>query len=1442
MATIILKPQKSAIEPFIRRASIPEVPRRTLLEGRLTRVEVRQRDRKVVIHLAVDQAVEEAVLAMVERELSAGLQGFEARLEIRVETPASPEERIAAIWGRVTALLAEGTPGINGWLTEASWTLEAPGRLALTVPNDVAREVLTKKGVERLLAAQLESDVGWSGHVVIRVTPAPEDHASGETMHQDDQRVFDEWCKRQGEGSSQSGKHRGKVNVSKPKARVLKGRDFAASPRPLKEIKEEENRVVIEGEVFSVDRRETKTGKEIVSFGITDYSDSLAAKFFRDKTDPSFQEIVPGSWLKLRGNVQYDKFSNELTLSPEDIVLGDKHLRTDDYPEKRVELHLHTKMSAMDACLDTGEAVARAAAWGHKAIAVTDHGVAQSFPEALAAGKKHGIKVIYGLEAYLVDDGTSIIERAPAGLFLRDAEFVVMDLETTGFSPIGDDIIQIAAVRVRGGVPGESFQTFVRPSKPIPSEVQDLTKITEDMVAGAPHPGEALRQFFDFCGDSVLVAHNAAFDYPFLRYHREKHLGEPCRLPMLDTLILARSLLPRLRSHALPAVCKEFGIKLLNHHQAVDDVKMLIDVLNKLLVLALEHTPDLVYVNDLNRLVSSLNVGQLRPEHCLILVQRQTGIKNLYKLISKSHLQYFNRTPRIPRSELMAHREGLLIGSACSEGALFGALLRGSPDDELEEIAAFFDFLEIQPAANYRGLIASGQLRSLEQLQDLNRRILELGRKLGKPVVATGDVHFWEPYEEIYRRVLKNGIGFRDEHDAPLYMRTTAEMLAEFTYIGDDEARRVVIDEPNALADSIEAVKPVPDGLFAPKLELAEERTREMSYERARRYYGDPLPELVEQRLKKELTSIIGNNFAVIYYIAHLLVKKSNEDGYLVGSRGSVGSSFVAWCMGITEVNALPPHYVCTQCHHLEWFADGRVGSGFDLPDKTCPVCGAELHKDGQDIPFETFLGFKGDKTPDIDLNFSGVWQPVIHRYTEQLLGGEKYVFRAGTIGTIADKTAYGMVKGWAEETGQTLRAAEVDRLARGFTGVKRTTGQHPGGMVVVPIGMEVEEVTPVQHPAGVSTSGIRTTHFDYHSFESNLLKLDILGHDDPTSLRMLHELTGVQILSIPMNDPRALRLFSPGGSEAIGLNPGDVEFDLGTIAVPEFGTRFVRQMLIETQPKTFSDLVRISGLSHGTDVWTNNAQELIKKGTCNLQNVIPTRDDIMVYLIYAGLEPSLAFKIMESVRKGKGLTPDMEEAMKQKNVPDWYIWSCKQIKYMFPKAHAVAYVISSLRIAWFKVYFPLEYYATYFSVRAGSFDADLCCKGPDAVRRYIEEINRKGREATAKEKDALTEMELVMEFFKRGYHFERVDLWKSDPTRFQVIKEEHALRCPFNALAGLGESAARNIAEARAEAPFQSAEDLRSRAKLTKTVIELLQNHGCLRGLPENNQLVFEI
>lgn len=1438
MATIILKPQKSAIEPFIRRALIPEESRRTLSEGRLIRVEVRQRERKVVVFLVVDRPVDDESLAAVERELSKGFQGYEARLHLRIETSVSPEERIAKVWSQVTASLSEQIPGINGWLSEARWNLETPGRLVVTVPNDGARLVLANKGVDRRLAAQLESEGGWIGQVVIRVDPAIQQQLPKADPENEEQRLFQEWLARRDEGQVQPGKE----SKQKPRTRVLKGRDFAGLPRPMAEIREEENRVVVEGEVFAVDRRETKTGKEILTFNISDYTDSLTAKIFRDKDGPSYEEIVPGTWLRIKGNVQYDRFNNELTLIPDDIVLGEKPARMDDAPDKRVELHLHTKMSAMDSCLDASEAVARAAAWGHKAIAITDHGVVQSFPEAMAAGKKHGVKIIYGVEAYLVDDGTAIIDRPPANVRLGDAEFVVVDIETTGLSPIGDDIIEIGAVRVRGGVPTESFQTFVRPGKPIPPEVQELTKITEDMVAGAPEPGEALRQFFDFCGEAILVAHNASFDFPFLRYHRAKHLGEPCSAPVLDTLILARSLLPHMRSHALSALCRELAIKLENHHRADADARTAAAVLKKLLEKALEQMPDLVYVSDLNRLAGSMNVQQLRPEHALILVQRQAGVRNLYRLISRSHLQYFNRTPRIPRRELEAHREGLLVGSACAEGSLFGALLRGSPDEELEEIAAFYDFLEIQPAANYQGLVASGQVRSLEHLQDLNRRILELGHKLGKPVVATGDVHFWDPHEEIYRRVLRHGIGFRDEHDAPLYMRTTAEMLAEFAYLGQEEARRVVIENPKALAESIEAVKPIPDGLFAPKLDDAEERTREMSYEKARRFYGDPLPELVAERLEKELKSIIGNNFAVIYYIAHLLVKKSNEDGYLVGSRGSVGSSFVAWCMGITEVNALPPHYVCTRCHHIEWFADGSVGSGFDLPDKTCPICGADLHKDGQDIPFETFLGFKGDKTPDIDLNFSGVWQPVIHKYTEQLLGGEKYVFRAGTIGTIADKTAYGMVRGWAEETGQHLRAAEIDRLARGFTGVKRTTGQHPGGMVVVPIGMEVEEITPVQHPADDASSGVRTTHFDYHSFESNLLKLDILGHDDPTSLRMLHELTGVDVLSIPMNDPKVLRLFSPGGSEALGLQPGDIEFDLGTVAVPEFGTRFVRQMLIETQPKNFSDLVRISGLSHGTDVWTNNAQELIKKGTCTLQNVIPTRDDIMVYLIYAGLEPSLAFKIMESVRKGKGLTPEMEEAMRQKNVPDWYIWSCKQIKYMFPKAHAVAYVISSLRIAWFKVYYPLEYYATYFTVRAGAFDADLCCRGPEAVRRYMEEINRKGREATAKEKDALTEMEVVMEFFKRGFRFERVDLWKSEPTRFQVLRDERALRCPFNALAGVGESAARNIAEARAEGPFQSVEDLRSRARLTKTVIELLQNHGCLKGLPENNQMVLGI
>ncbi len=1478
---VIINPDNQRWLALLQRASLPEATRVALTAGALRRIEVREDSREVLLHVELPSRLPLAEREVAAAALAAGLDAGESRLQLVVlvpgPDPAALPELMALAWPDVVVQAKARLPRTNGMLDAAVWRLERE-RLVVELATDVFREALEKADAGPTLAALVARETGWHPVIELRAPapaarpkakkaaalpaavqfdaeeplPPPPDDATAPAPEDDPaQQYIDQWMQRQGPAV------KGGPKRAAP-GQVLLGKAIpdGAPVREIRSIIEEENKLIIEGEVVGVETRDLRSGRILVAFSVcdllrgdnpNDLGDTLPCKAFREgRAEPWEQNLQPGAWVRVRGNAQTDRFSQELTLMAEDIVLGQRPERLDEWEgDRRIELHLHTRYSGMDAMIDPEALLTRLQKWGHTAVAVTDHGVVQAFPFLdHARSKPKGFKLIYGCELNMVDDGVPIVTRPRPGESLDTVEFVVLDIETTGFSPIGDDIIELGAVRYCGGSVGAAFQSFVRPAKVIPDKVVELTGITARMVADAPLPAEALRRFFDFVGDAVIVAHNAGFDYSFLRYHREKVLGEPLHNPVLDTLILGRSLLPRLKSHSLSALTEHLGVQLVDHHRADADARTTAHLLDKLLGLAREQKPDLAMVEELNHLTAGMNVEQLHPHHCTVLVRSQPGMKALYKLISLSHLSYFFRTPRVPRTELAQAREYLLLGSGGDGGALYEALIRGVPDSDLAELAEFYDYIEILPRSALAHLLAEGQVSSVEQLLGLNRRLYELGKRLGKPVVAVGDAHFLDPHQQIFRRILKGGIGFRGEHDAALYLRTTGEMLDEFAYLGEDAAREVVITATHALAAMIDAgIKPVPDKLFTPVLEGAEEQTREMAYARARQYYGEPLPELVAARLEKELGSIIGNGFAVIYYIAHLLVKKSNELGYLVGSRGSVGSSFVAWCMGITEVNALPPHYLCPQCHHVQWFNDGSVGSGFDLPAAACPRCqNPRLYKDGQDIPFETFLGFQGDKVPDIDLNFSGVVQGRIQKYSEELLGGEKQVFKAGTIGTIAEKTAYGMVKGWLEENNIAgVREAHVGYLRQGLVDVKRTTGQHPGGMVVVPVGMEVEEVTPVQFPADDRDSGVRTTHFDFHSYEGVLLKLDILGHDDPTTLRMLQDLTGLDVTTIPMDDPLVLRLFSPGGSEALGLRPGDVEYDLGTIAVPEFGTGFVRRMLLETRPQSFSDLVRISGLSHGTDVWAGVAQELIKQGKCTLQTVIPTRDDIMVRLIYWGVDPPMAFKIMESVRKGRGVTPEMEQAMTGHNVPDWYIWSCKGIKYLFPKAHAVAYVLSSLRVAYFKVHYPREYYATYFSVRAGSFDAELVCKGPEAVRRFMDEIAAKGRDATAKEKDALMEMELVMEAFRRNIQFRRVDLLRSEAMRF-TIDPDGALLCPFAALSGVGENAARAVVEARTQGPFQSVEDLRVRARLNKTVIELLHTHGCLQGMPENNQLVFNL
>ncbi|MGD6854583.1 PolC-type DNA polymerase III [Bacillus infantis] len=1237
--------------------------------------------------------------------------------------------------------------------------------------------------------------------------------------------------KKEAEGDSGSGELQGPLSIG---LTIKDDADF----RRLEEIVDEERRVAVEGFIFAAETKELRSGRTLLTFKVTDYTSSIMVKMFsRDKEDAAlFQHVQKGMWVKVRGSIQNDTFVRDLVMIGNDINEIKPVLRKDTAPEdeKRVELHLHTPMSQMDAVSSVSALVSQAKKWGHKAIAITDHAVAQSFPEAFGAGKKNDIKILYGVEINLIDDGVPIAYNS-APIHLAEGTYIVFDVETTGLSAVYDTIIELAAVKIHDGEIIDRFESFANPHHRLSATTINLTGITDDDVRNAPEVEEVLRKFKEWSGNDILVAHNASFDMGFLNTGYKRYgLGKAAN-PVIDTLELARFLLPEMKNHRLNTLAKKFDVELTQHHRAIYDAEATGYLLIKMLKEVMQKGID--YHNQLNDNMGKGNAYQrARPYHCTVLAQTEAGLKNLFKLVSISHMNYFYRVPRVPRSLLEKYREGLLVGSGCDRGEVFEAMMQKGPE-EAEDLASFYDYLEVHPKAVYAHLLEMELVRDEKALEEIISNIVKLGEKLDIPVAATGNVHYLNPVDKIYRKILINSQGGANplnRHQLPdVHFRTTNEMLDAFSFLGKEKAKEIVVENTNKVADMIDSIKPIKDDLYTPKIDGADEEMRNMSYDMARRIYGDELPEIVEARLEKELKSIIGHGFAVIYLISHKLVKKSLNDGYLVGSRGSVGSSFVATMTEITEVNPLPPHYVCPACKHSEFFNDGSVGSGFDLPDKTCPTCDIPYRKDGHDIPFETFLGFKGDKVPDIDLNFSGEYQPRAHNYTKVLFG-EDNVYRAGTIGTVADKTAYGYVKAYQQDNNLQIRGAEIDRLASGCTGVKRTTGQHPGGIIVVPDYMDIFDFSPIQFPADDRTSEWKTTHFDFHSIHDNLLKLDILGHDDPTVIRMLQDLSGIDPKTIPTDDPEVMKIFS--GTESLGVTQDQIMCKTGTLGIPEFGTRFVRQMLEDTKPTTFSELVQISGLSHGTDVWLGNAQELIHNSICTLSEVIGCRDDIMVYLIYQGLEPAFAFKIMESVRKGKGLSDDMEEEMRKNKVPEWYIDSCKKIKYMFPKAHAAAYVLMAVRIAYFKVHHALLYYAAYFTVRAEDFDVEAMVRGSQAIRAKIEEINAKGLDASPKEKNLLTVMELALEMNERGYKFSKVDLYRSDATDF--IIDGDSLIPPFNAIPGLGTNAALNIVKARGEGEFLSKEDLQQRGRISKTILEYLDNHGCLESLPDQNQL----
>ncbi len=1216
----------------------------------------------------------------------------------------------------------------------------------------------------------------------------------------------------------------------------------------ITDLNAESGNVCIDGEILGMEDKETKTGKVILSINIYDGTSTMTCKAFLPGKNAKniVKRLGKTKAVKLAGRAQMDAFSNELTIMANTIVESTplpKTTREDKAEVKRVELHMHTKMSAMDAMTSATDLIKRAMSWGMKSIAITDHGVVQAFPEAyhLLGRDNPEMKVIYGVEAYLVPDKEKSVKN-PRGQVLDDATYCVLDLETTGISITTEKITEVGIMKVKNGEVIDEFEIFVNPEKPIPQRVVEVTNITDEMVKDAETIDKVFPKILEFVGDSIIVAHNASFDVGFLK-HNAKLLGYEFNNTYIDTLPLAKDLFPDLKKYKLGKIADSLGIEVDVAHRALADVDTTVKVFNVMLKKLKDKG-----INTVDEIDSATKDPEAQKEefkkqrsyHAIILAKNYVGLRNLYKLVSISHLNYFYKNPRILKSIYKKYSEGLILGSACEAGELYQAIELGKSDEEIENIARDYDYLEIQPIGNNEFLVRNGVVPDREYLKDINRKIVELGEKLGKLVVATCDVHFMDPQDEIYRRILEAGQGYKDaDEQAPLYLRTTEEMLKEFEYLGEEKAYEVVVTNTNKVSDMCDRIDPISPEKCPPHIPGCEEDIKNIAYKKAHELYGDPLPEIVQTRLDKELNSIISNGYSVMYIIAQRLVWKSNEDGYIVGSRGSVGSSLVAFMTGITEVNSLQPHYRCPKCKYSE-FDDYGVGNGFDLPDKDCPKCGTKMAKDGMDIPFETFLGFNGDKEPDIDLNFSGEYQAKAHKYTEVIFG-KGTTFKAGTVGTVAEQTAFGYVKKYYEERNIPINKAEIARISVGCQGIKKTTGQHPGGIIVVPKGREIYEFTPVQHPADDPNSDIITTHFDYHSIDGNLLKLDILGHDDPTVIRMLQDITGVAPTDVPLDDKETMSIFS--STKALGVTPEQIHSEVGTYGIPEYGTKFARGMLLDTHPTTFDELIRISGLSHGTDVWLGNAQSLIEQGIVTLQQAICCRDDIMIYLMKKGLPPDKSFKIMEAVRKGKvakGKEPKWKDEyiplMLEHDVPEWYIKSCEKIKYMFPKAHAAAYVTNAFRIAWFKVHIPLAYYAAFFTIRAKAFDAEVMINGKEKVKNKMKEIEMMGNNATPKDKDMYDDLELVLEMYERGLRFLPIDLYKSHATKFQV--EGDSLRPPLNSIAGLGNVAAEGIMKARQEEKFMSIDDLKIRSKVGDSVTELLRQFGCLEGMSQSNQL----
>lgn len=1406
-----------------------------LQKGKIENVDVYAKEHRWDIHVFFDTPLQYDTYVALRKAIEESFASF-VNVRFFVNTGDGSDQYLPKYWHYAVQNSNVLQPMAREFLAGQK-TEKVDGRWVIPVDNNIIDGIIEQKALDDL-ALEMRKYGFFNLKFITQVDQSSMENnlQSLEERHEEHEKDM----QKQFEQTPEKAKPQPRQYPTKRTSYGKRKLDENAPITQIQDVEDGTRNVVIEGNIFNIESRELKSGAVIFTGEITDYSDSIAfKKFVSDKEQiEQMSAIKPGTWAKMQGTATDDQYQHDIVFNISSFETVEHVGRTEKYEgdQKRVELHLHTNMSQLDATNTPTDFIKTAKKFGQKAIAITDHGDVQSFPEAYSTGKATGMKILYGVEANMIDDHALLVLN-PAPMTYEDREFVIFDVETTGLSSVYDTIIEIGAVKMKNGEVLERFDKFINPHHPLSEQTINLTSITDEMVSAADDEDVVIKQFQDFYGDRPLCGHNVQFDVGFVNAALRRAGLSEITQPVVDTLEVSRLLHPEQNRHTLDSLAKKYNVSLEHHHRANQDAEATGYLMYKLLdAFKKKYNED--NLNNLNGYAAHGEVyKRARPSHMTVLAKDQKGLKNLYKLVSIASTKDFYRIPRTPKSDLADLHEGLLYGSGCWQGDVFVAMMQKGYD-EAREKAKFYDFLEVQPPATYSQLIADGLIKDEDQLEEIISNIYKLGKELNKPVVATGDSHYVEPHDAIYRTILISAQRSNPNQNKPqpdLHFYSTQEMLDAFSFLGDDIAKEIVIENTNKIADEISEIQPIKDGLYPPHIAHADEEMKKLTYDKAYELYGNPLPKIVKDRIDLELNSIISNGYAVIYLISQRLVAKSNKDGYLVGSRGSVGSSLVATMSGITEVNPLAPHYRCPKCKYSQFFENGEYGSGFDLPDKNCPKCGTPLVKDGQDIPFATFLGFHGDKVPDIDLNFSGDYQPVAHNFIRVMFGPDNS-YRAGTIATVADKTAYGYAKHFDEERNLKLRNAELDRLASGIRGVKRTTGQHPAGIVVVPDDMDIYDFTPVSYPADDVNAAWLITHYDFHSIHDNILKFDILGHDDPTMIRHLQDLSGIDPLTIPPDDPGVMSLFS--STKALGVTPEQIGSQTGTLGVPEFGTRFVRGMLEETKPTTFAELLQISGLSHGTDVWLGNAEDLVNNGTCKLKDVIGCRDNIMMDLIHWGVKPEVAFSTMESVRHGRGISDEnMAVLKKNKKIPDWYIPSCLKIKYMFPKAHATAYILMALRIAWFKVYYPEIYYTAYFSVRADLFDLVAMSHGKNTVKAAMKEIQDKGMDASAKDKSLLTVLEIANECLERGIKIKMVDIDQSEATDFKIL-DKHTILAPFNAVPGLGDNAAKQIVAARAEKKFLSKEDLAKRGKVSQTIMNYFEDNGVLEGMPDENQL----